>query len=222
MRNGALLDNEHKEELRKVSEEFSKKTVEFGTNLLHARKSFHLNITDAEKMKDIPASALAIARANAEENKHEGWDVTLDEPVYGPFMTYCHDRELRKALYMARNAACMDGSKYCNLQICEDIVNLRLKSSNILGYKCYSDFVLEKRMAETKENVYKLLNELTDAYLPQAREEVKGSGGIRPQIRGATLSNSRRGTLLIIRANSNFRCSILTVRCSALILNFPK
>lgn len=173
VRNGALLDNEHKEELRKVSEEFSKKTVEFGTNLLHARKSFHLNITDAEKMKDIPASALAIARANAEENKHEGWDVTLDEPVYGPFMTYCHDRELRKALYMARNAACMDGSKYCNLQICEDIVNLRLKSSNILGYKCYSDFVLEKRMAETKENVYKLLNELTDAYLPQAREEVK-------------------------------------------------
>ena len=173
VRNGALLGEEQKAELRKVSEEFSRKTVEFAQNLLHARKDFHLNITDPEKMRDIPASARAIARANAEENKREGWDITLDEPVYGPFMTYCHDRELRKKLYMARNAACMGGAKYSNLQVCEDIVNLRLKSANILGYKCYADFVLEKRMAETKENVYKLLNELSEAYLPQAREEVK-------------------------------------------------
>ena len=173
VRNGALLGEKQKAQLRKVSEEFSKKSVEFSTNLLHARKDFHLNITDPEKMRDIPASALAIARANAEENKREGWDITLDEPVYGPFMTYCHDRELRKKLYMVRNAACMGGTKYSNLQVCEDIVNLRLKSANILGYKCYADFVLEKRMAETKENVYRLLNELSEAYMPQAREEVK-------------------------------------------------
>ena len=173
VRNGALLGEERKAELRKVSEEFSKKTVEFSQNLLHARKDFHLNITDPEKIRDIPASALAIARANAGENKRGGWDITLDEPVYGPFMTYCHDRELRKKLYMARNAACMGGTKYSNLQVCEDIVNLRLKSANILGYKCYADFVLEKRMAETKENVYRLLNELSEAYLPQAKEEVK-------------------------------------------------
>ena len=173
VRSGALLGEERKAELRKVSEKLSKKSVEFSTNLLHARKDFHLNITNPEKVRDIPASALAIARANAKENKREGWDITLDEPVYGPFMTYCHDRELRKTLYMARNSACMGGTKYSNLQVCEDIVNLRLKSANILGYKCYADYVLEKRMAETKENVYKLLDELSEAYMPQAKKEVE-------------------------------------------------
>ncbi len=173
VRNGALLNEEQKAELRKVSEEFSKKTVEFATNLLHARNDFHLNVTDAAKVEGVPASALGTARETAEENGHEGWDITLDQPVYGPFITYSPDRELRKALYMARNAACMGDSKYNNLQICEDIVNLRLRSANLLGYGCYADFVLEKRMAENKDNVYNLLHELTAAYLPQAREEVK-------------------------------------------------
>lgn len=172
VRSGALLSPQQKAELRKISQELSQKTLEFATNLLHARNDYHLNITDAKKVEDVPASALAVARAAAAENKREGWDITLDAPVYGPFMEYCADRALRRELYMARNSACMKKGKYCNLGVCEDIVNLRLRRANLLGYKCHADFVLERRMAETTENVYALLNRLTDAYLPQARREV--------------------------------------------------
>lgn len=173
VRNGALLDEKHKEELRNTSREFSGKTVEFAKNLLHARNDYRLNVTDPSKVEGVPESALAIARSNATANGHEGWDISLDDPVYGPFLAYCPDRGLRKTLYMARNAACMDKSEYDNLAVCEDIVNLRLKSANLLGYDCYADYVLEKRMAQTKENVYDLLDKLTGAYLLQAKDEVK-------------------------------------------------
>lgn len=185
VRSGALLDEKHKDELRKVSEEFSKKSVAFGVNLLHGRNDFHLNVTDSAKVEGIPPSALETAAATARDNGHQGWDITLDEPVYGPFLTYCPDRELRKTLYMARNAACFKESEHCNLQICEDIVNLRLQTANLLGYKRYADLVLEKRMAQNVDNVYSLLNQLRDAYLPQARQEVKAIENFAKQEEGS-------------------------------------
>ena len=40
-------------------------------------------------------------------------------------------------------------------------------------FMTYADFVLKKRMAENSRNVYQLLNDLLEAYLPTAREEVK-------------------------------------------------
>lgn len=173
VRSGALLSREQKDELRGISQELSQKTLEFSTNLLHARNDYRLSITDAKRVEGVPASALAAARAAAAEGGCEGWDITLDAPVYGPFMEYCADRALRKELYMARNSACMKEGGHCNLGVCEDIVNLRLRRANLLGYKCHADYVLERRMAATKENVYSLLNRLTEAYLPQARREVE-------------------------------------------------
>ena len=52
------------------------------------------------------------------------------------------------------------------------IVNLRREKAQLLGYRTYADFVLKQRMAETSEQVYRLLNDLLEAYLPTAKAEV--------------------------------------------------
>lgn len=49
----------------------------------------------------------------------------------------------------------------------KQIANLRLKIANLLGYKCYADYVLERRMAENTPTVTAFLDELlgeTKAY----------------------------------------------------------
>ncbi len=43
--------------------------------------------------------------------------------------------------------------------------------AQLFGKSCYADKSLHKTMAETKENVYKLLDQLRDAYMPVARAE---------------------------------------------------
>ena len=43
--------------------------------------------------------------------------------------------------------------------------------ANLFGKACYADKSLHKTMAETKENVYRLLDQLRDAYMPVARAE---------------------------------------------------
>ena len=42
----------------------------------------------------------------------------------------------------------------------KQIANLRLKIANLLGYKCYADYVLERRMAENTPTVTAFLDEL--------------------------------------------------------------
>ena len=88
-------------------------------------------------------------------------------------MTYADNRQLRERMYMAKNTICTEGHEYDNSGIVKSIVNLRRERAQLLGYRTYADFVLQNRMAENSQNVYKLLNDLLEAYLPAARQEVK-------------------------------------------------
>ena len=48
---------------------------------------------------------------------------------------------------MARGALC-NGGKYDNNEVIKQIVRLKHKRANLLGYKTHADFILERRMAE--------------------------------------------------------------------------
>ena len=59
-----------------------------------------------------------------------------------------------------------------------------MQVAQLLGFTDYADFVLRKRMAENSDNVYNLLNELIDAYMPTAKEEVKEVEALAKQTEG--------------------------------------
>jgi peptidyl-dipeptidase Dcp len=97
-------------------------------------------------------------------------------PSYSPFMTYSTQRDLREQMYMARMTECTHDNDENNLEICKRIVNLRREIAQLMGYKTYADYVLKRRMASNARSVYRLLDDLIDAYKPTAlkeREEVK-------------------------------------------------
>ena len=87
-------------------------------------------------------------------------------------MTYSTCRELRKQMYMARNTVCTHENTENNLEICKRLVNLRREIAQLLGFKTYAEYVLKNRMAGNARNVYKLLDDLIDAYKPTAVKEV--------------------------------------------------
>ncbi|MBR4898397.1 MAG: M3 family metallopeptidase [Prevotella sp.] len=173
VRSGALLDQEGKARLRQLTEEASMLSLQFSQNLLKEQKAFTLHITDEKQLDGLPQSALEAAAQEARQRDLEGWVFTLDYPNYTPFMTYCKDSELRKQMYMARNTICTHDNEENNLEICKRLINLRRELAQLLGYKTYADYVLKHRMASNTRNVYKLLNDLIDAYKPTAKEELK-------------------------------------------------
>ena len=173
VRSGALLDEEGKDRLRKITEKASLLSLQFSQNLLKENKAFELLITEESQLDGLPNTAREAAHLAAKEKGKKGWLFNLDFPSYSPFMTYSSQRELRKKMFMARGTECTHNNEYNNLDICKQLVNLRRELAQLLGYDTYADYVLKQRMASNVGNVYKLLNDLIDAYKPTAEQEVK-------------------------------------------------
>jgi peptidyl-dipeptidase Dcp len=173
VRSGALLDEEGKARLRQLTEEASMLSLQFSQNLLKENKAYTLHITDEAQLDGLPDTAREAARQTAKEQDKEGWVFTLDMPSYSPFMTYSTQRELRKQMYMARNTVCTHDNSENNIAICKRLINLRREIAQLLGYKTYADYVLKRRMATNVRHVYRLLDDLVDAYKPTAVKEQK-------------------------------------------------
>ncbi len=172
VRSGALLDEAGKERLRRLTEEASLLSLQFQQNLLKEQKAYTLNITDEAQLDGLPQTAVAAAAAEAHERQMDGWVFTLDSPSYSPFMTYSTQRELRRQMFMARGTVCIHDNDANNLEVCRRLVNLRREIAQLLGFKTYADYVLKNRMAGSVRGVYRLLNQLIDAYKPTALKEL--------------------------------------------------
>ena len=183
IRNGANLAPEQKERFRELSAELSVLTLKFSQNKLKETNQYELLLTQ-EQTDGLPDSALeAYAQAAKDKNK-EGYIVTLHAPSYVPFMKYSTHRELRRQLYMAYNTLCSHDNEFNNLEIVQKLVNLRMERAQLLGFETAADYVLCRRMAENSANVYKLLNELLEAYTPKALQEVEEVKNLAKELEG--------------------------------------
>ncbi|MBQ4380023.1 MAG: M3 family metallopeptidase [Bacteroidaceae bacterium] len=174
---GANLNDKDKAQLRKITEKLDVLELQFDENHRKDLNDWILHLTDEDDLKGLPQSSKDNGRQEAKDRKMDGWVFTLQAPSYGPFMQWADNRELRRQMYMAYNTMCTHDNKYNNVEICRKLVNLRLEYARLLGYKSYADYVLEERMAENKENVYKLLHQLIEAYKPVAEKELKELSG---------------------------------------------
>ena len=183
IRSGANLAPEQKERFRQLSAELSVLTLKFSQNNLKETNRYELLLTP-EQTDGLPQSALdAYAQAAKDKNK-DGSLVTLHAPSFVPFMKYSTHRALRQQLYMAYNTQCTHDDEFNNLEIVQKLVNLRLERAQLLGFDTVADYVLSRRMAENSTNVYKLLNELLEAYTPTAHQEVEEVKNLAKELEG--------------------------------------
>lgn len=171
VRSGANLQGVDKEKYRELSRQLSLLTLQFSENNLKETNDYQLVLTDEAQLKGLPQSAIDAAAETAREKQQEGWVFTLHAPSYVPFLTYAADRDLRKEIYMAYNTKCTHANACNNLDIVKQLVNTRLALAQLLGYKDYATYKLERRMAQNSANVYYLLDQLLEAYKPTAQKE---------------------------------------------------
>ena len=172
IRSGANLTDEQKERFRQISAEMSVLTLNFSQNNLKETNAYELQL-DESQLGGLPESTLEAYAQTAREKGKEGHIVTLHAPSFVPFMKYSTERSLRQQLYMAYNTQCMKDNEHNNEEIVKKLVNLRLERAQLLGFQTAADFVLTRRMAENSANVYRLLDQLLEAYTPTALREVE-------------------------------------------------
>ena len=148
VRNGALLDEASKNELRNIDAKLAQLSLRFGENILADTQNYQLHIKDEKKLKWLPVSVIEMAKFNAKNKNKKGWVFTLDYPSYVPLITYAENRNLRKKICLAFSKRGFQKNENNNSKIILEIITQRQKRSILLGYDSHADFVLEERMAK--------------------------------------------------------------------------
>lgn len=172
VRNGANLDDASKERLRKINEELSLLSLQFGDNLLAETNGFKLIIENKADLSGLPESVVEAAAEEAKSQGMEGkWVFTLQNASIMPFLQYADNRELREKIFSAYISRGNNGNEHDNKEIIKKIIALRTERANLLGYKTHADYILEDNMARVPANVYDLLNKVWEPALEAAKRE---------------------------------------------------
>ena len=171
VRGGANLSDEDKALYSKWSEELSLATLQFSKNVLAATNAYTLHVTDSAELAGLPEYVKTMAAETAKEKGLEGWAFTLQYPSFSPFMKYSENRELRRQLWTAYNSRAIGGEND-NTEIVKQIVDLRIKIANILGYETYADYALEERMAKSRTTVNEFIKNLLEPSMKYAKKDV--------------------------------------------------
>ncbi len=172
VRSGANLNEEDKSKLRKVNQELSALGLRFGKNLLAETNSFKMVIDKKEDLVGLPESVISGAAETAEAMGEKGkWVFTPQRPSWTPFLQYSPRRDLREKLYKGYILRGDNNNENDNKKIIAKIASLRVRKARIMGYETYADFKIERNMAKTPANVYKLLDQIWVPALKMAKDE---------------------------------------------------
>ena len=173
VRGGANLNAEGKEELRKLNDDLSQLVLKFGDNVRRENAKYELIVDKKEDLAGLPDASIQAAAEKATAKGLPGkWKFTIDKPTLIPFLQFAENRSLREKMYKAYMNRGNNNDELDNKSILSKFISLRVEKANLLGYKRYSDFVLQKKMAKTPENVYKFLYDMWTPTTEKAKSEV--------------------------------------------------
>lgn len=155
IRAGAALDEAQKRRMAEISERLAVLHAEFGQNVVHDEREWHLPLTAAD-LDGLPDFVREGARNAAKARGLEGYAITLSRSLIEPFLTFSRRRDLRRIAYAAFIARGEHDGPHDNRKLIPEILALRAERARLLGFKDYAAFRLADTMAASQENVESL------------------------------------------------------------------
>lgn len=146
--------------MEKINVQLSELGEKFEQNTIDSRADFYYDIDDEKVLEDMPESdkQMALQEAKAKKSKSK-YRFTLAQPSYIAIIRYCKDAKIREKFYKANHQIASTG-KWDNRPIALKILKLREEKAKLLGFKNYTEYVLQERMAPSSQAIEKLLNEV--------------------------------------------------------------
>jgi peptidyl-dipeptidase Dcp len=171
IKGGAALDAKGKTRLADIAQRAAALRTRFGQNVLADEQNF-LMLLEKDELAGLPDSLRAAAAAVAKERGHAGTHaITLSRSLVEPFLQFSSRRDLREKAFKAWIARGANGGKTDNRKIIAEILDLRVQSAHLLGYKTPAESALQFSMAKTPAKVRKLLMEVWEPARRRAEEE---------------------------------------------------
>ncbi len=172
---GLHLSEQKKEKFQEVNKKIEKLEMKFSNNVLDDTNEYELFITDEKIVLGMPESVLGFAHEEAVFRKkiqrdEKGWVFTLQQNSYLSLIKYCRSRKIREKIYRAYVTRASKGKRNNTLLI-EEILMLRKEKAKLIGYKTFSDMSLVKKMASSKEKIFRFLFKLAKKTKSMANKE---------------------------------------------------
>ncbi len=172
VRSGAALDMEKQNKLREINKQLSSLTITFSNHVLAENNAFKLVVDKEEDLAGMPdwlkASAADEAKAAGMDGK---WLFTLQASSRLQLLQYAENRSLREKMYKAYISMGNNNDANDNKEVLKQVLTLRLEKAKLLGFDCYSNFVLDDCMAKDSKTVMDFLHNLWGYSIKNAKSE---------------------------------------------------
>lgn len=160
---GVDLPLAKKREFKKIEQQLSLLANKFSNNVLDSTKAFEYYTDDPKDLDGLPNHAIDAAKQKCA--KRPGYALGLDFPTYHAVITYANNRQLREQFYHAYTTRASDQSpifaKYNNTKIIAEILKLRHRLAQLIGFENYADYSIATKMAQTSDQVVEFLENLS-------------------------------------------------------------
>lgn len=172
VRGGALLSPEKKARMEQINNRISDLQEQWGNLLPEATNNSVVWVNTKEELAGLSEADIAQCKKDAESRGGKvPYAIVIVNTTQQAILASLDNRDLRKRVYEA-SIHRTDGSRSFNtFPVVTEIAKLRAEKAELMGYKNYASYSLEKTMAKTPENVYSFLNNLIAAYKPVADKE---------------------------------------------------
>ena len=170
---GAELPPDKKARFLQIQEELARLYARFEENLLDATNDFALYINNRDELEGLPEDVLQVAQEAAAKDGRLGWKLTLHAPSWMPAMQYAVNRNLRETLYRAYVTRASEFGKpeWDNTPLIPQILKLRQEKAALLGFRCYAEVSLTRKMVKSPREVLDFLAELGAKAKPHAERD---------------------------------------------------
>jgi len=166
---GIDLDADSQEEFKKIQERLTVLSNTFSNNSLMSTNEWKKSVSKA----DLPGyTEDQLSKIRKEDGSLE---INLQMPVYLDLMTFCENQTLREEVYKAYISRASEigltSKKYDNTKVMDEILKLRLKLANLLGFNNYAELSIASKMVESPNQVIDFLDLLINKSQSQALTE---------------------------------------------------
>ena len=174
---GVALNPQKQKEYGELKQQMAELSTQFSNHLMDATESWSKHVTVSEGLLGLPESALQQAQEAAKSKGLDGYLLKLDFSCYHSVMTFAEKSDLRQEIYQAFNTRASDqgpyGGQFDNTQVMEELVGLRHKLANLVGFDHYADYSVATKMADSGRAVEMFLLDLAKGCKPQAEADMQ-------------------------------------------------
>jgi len=172
--NGANLNDDQKEQLKKFNGELSTLSTQFTNKLLAASKDGAVVVDDKKQLAGLSDADIAAAAQAAKDRNLDGkWVLVLQNTTQQPLLQFLTDRATREKLFKASWGRAEKGDTNDTRDLIVRIAQLRAQRAKLLGSPNFAAWELTDQMAKTPEAAEGFMEKLAPAAVARAHAEGK-------------------------------------------------